>query len=204
MSDKMTILPDIRKNAMSDGPHRSLPMRAGWKRTAERADKPAYSAAEVADAICRAVEDDWRAEIPESCTKSLSQILGNQQLSLLDDASAAQFAAVRRSLSGWGSLGGVLIDCAEEAAARGKFGEDALRDAVRNALADRVLRNVKQVEEHYHRNSPQRGINIRERLDEAVTGVSFDTITRRVLQVGDRPEGHRRKQQGLDDGVPLP
>jgi hypothetical protein len=179
-------------------------MRAAWKRTAERADKPAYSAAEVADAMSRAVEDDWRAEIPESCIKSLSHILGDQQLSLLDDTNAAQFAAVRRSLRGCGSLGGVLIDCAEEAAGRGKFGEDALRDAVRNALVDRVLRNAKQVEEHYHRNSPQRGINIRERLDEAVTGVSFDTLTTRVLRVGDRPEEHWRKQRGLDDGVPLP
>ena len=189
---------------MSDGPHRSLPMRAGWKRTAEQADKPAYSAAEVTDAICRAVEEDWRAEISDSCASRLGRILGDRQLSLLDDTRAAQFAAVRRSLEGSGSLGGVLIDCAEEAVARGKFGDDALREAVGNALADRALRNAKQVEEYYHRNSTQRGINVRERLDEAITRVSFDAVTNRVLRIGDRPAGRTEKQQGLDDGVPLP
>jgi hypothetical protein len=87
---------------MSDGPHRSLPMRAGWKRTAEQADKPAYSAAEVSDAMCRAVEDDWRAEISDSCVRRLGQILGDQQLSLLDDKRAAQPSDGRwRGLAAW-------------------------------------------------------------------------------------------------------
>ncbi len=36
---------------MSDGPHRSLNMRRGWKRFAKRADKEAYAPEEVCDAI---------------------------------------------------------------------------------------------------------------------------------------------------------
>ena len=51
---------------MSDGPHRSLPLRPGWKRTAERADTPAYEATEVTRAASRALEDDWRAEVPDA------------------------------------------------------------------------------------------------------------------------------------------
>jgi hypothetical protein len=189
---------------MSDGPHRSLPMRAGWRRAAERADRPAYSAEEVIDAICRAVEEDWRAEIPDSCVGRLGKVLGDRQLSLLDDSRAAQFAAIRRSLEGSGSLGGVLVDCVEECVANGKFGEAALRESVENALSDRVLRSARQMEEHYHRTSTRRGLNIRDRLTEAITRVSYDALTNRVLRVGDRPAERPKKQQGLDDGVPLP
>ena len=189
---------------MSDGPHRSLPMRAGWKRAAEWASRPVYSGAEVTEAICRAVEQDWRAEIPDACVRKLSEVLGDRQLSLLNDSRAAQFAAIRRSLKGSGSLGGVLLDCAEEAAASGKFGDDALRKAVENALSDRMLRSARQVEEHCHRNSTARGLNIRDRLAESITGASLDSVVNRVLRVGDRSAERLKKQQGLDDGVPLP
>jgi len=36
---------------MSDGPHRTLPMRRGWKRLAKRADKSAFNAEDVKDAV---------------------------------------------------------------------------------------------------------------------------------------------------------
>jgi hypothetical protein len=158
----------------------------------------------VTEAICRAVEDDWRAEVPDTCVRRLGEALGDRQLSLLGDSRAAQFAAIRRSLKGCGSLGGVFVDCAEETAASGKFGDDALREAVENAVSDRVLRSARQVEEHYHRHSTGRGLNIRNRLAEAITGTSLVSIVNRVLQVGDRPVERLKKQQGLDDGVPLP
>ena len=96
---------------MSDGPHRSLPMRPAWKKAAERADKPAYSAQAVREAISQAVESDWRAEVSDSCVRNLSEIFGDRQLPLLKDSRAAQFAAIRRSLEGAGGLGGVLVDC---------------------------------------------------------------------------------------------
>ena len=35
---------------MSDGPHKSLNMRSGWKKLAERADQPAFEPEHVADA----------------------------------------------------------------------------------------------------------------------------------------------------------
>jgi hypothetical protein len=48
---------------MSDGPHRSLPMRRGWKRVAERGDKRAYASEEVSEAIIVALEQDCRQEM---------------------------------------------------------------------------------------------------------------------------------------------
>jgi hypothetical protein len=189
---------------MSDGPHRSLPMRPAWKKAAERADKPAYSFQEVGQAISEAAASDWRAEVPDSCVRRLDEILGDRQLHLLEDSRVAQFAAVRRSLEGAGGLGGVLVDCAEQVAARGKFGEEALREAVSEALSDRVSRSAKQMEEHYHRTSIERGVNMRGRLAEAVQKISYDALTHHALRVGDRPVQRSKKQAGLDDGVPLP
>ena len=49
---------------MSDGPHRSLPMRPQWKRLAERAHNQAFSVEEAGDAIVDAVSQDWTKEMP--------------------------------------------------------------------------------------------------------------------------------------------
>src|ERR1700683_1595761 len=157
---------------MSDGPHRSLPMRPGWKRAAERADTPAYSVTEVSDTICRAVEEDWRAEISDACVRRLGGMFSDQQLPLLGDLRAGDFADLRRSLDGAGSLGGVLIDCAQQMLANGRVGPEGLRETIVNALNDRQLRSARQIEECYLRNSRTRGINMRERLAEAMSHAS--------------------------------
>lgn len=97
---------------MSDEPHRSLPLRLGWRRTAERADTSSYEAAEVTLTASRALEDDWRSEMPEVCLRKLEEICVDQrQLSLLGDPRTAELAAQRRALDGLGSLGGILVDC---------------------------------------------------------------------------------------------
>ena len=55
---------------MSDGPYRSLKMPRGWKKLAERADKKAYAPEEVRDALPDALEQDWRAEVPDGVCSS--------------------------------------------------------------------------------------------------------------------------------------
>ena len=44
---------------MSDGPHRTLPMRHAWKQLAKRADKSANDSRDVADAICPTLVANW-------------------------------------------------------------------------------------------------------------------------------------------------
>ena len=65
---------------MSDGPHRSLPMRPAWKKLAERADKAAFSAEEVRDALPAALAEDWRKEIPDSIVWKVREILSDSQI----------------------------------------------------------------------------------------------------------------------------
>jgi len=189
---------------MSDGPHRSLPMRPGWKRTAERADTASFESADITAAACRALEQDWRQEMSESCLRRLAEIcVDQQQLSLLGDARIAELAAQRRALDGLGSLGGVVVDCLQEALAGGKSGAEALHEAAGNALNDRLQRNARQIEEHYLRYSKIRGLNMRQRLSETLGQVSIGDVLNRVLRVGDRAARRSDKQQGLDDGVTL-
>jgi len=115
---------------------------------------------------------------------------------LLEDSRAAQFAEVRRSQEGAGGLGGVLTDCAEHAAARGKFGDEALRQVISDAIRDRVSRNAKQMEEHYYRTSTERGVNMRDRVSEAMREISYDALTDHALRVEDWPARRSKKQVG--------
>ena len=48
---------------MSDGPHRSLPMRQGWKRVAERGANDNFTTEQIAAAIVPALEQDWHADV---------------------------------------------------------------------------------------------------------------------------------------------
>ena len=48
---------------MSDGPHRSLPMRPRWKKVAEYAGNEAFPLEDICDAIVVAVEWDWRKDV---------------------------------------------------------------------------------------------------------------------------------------------
>ena len=44
---------------MSDGPHKSLNMKPGWKKVAERADLAAFEPEQVSEKLMSALQDDW-------------------------------------------------------------------------------------------------------------------------------------------------
>ncbi|MCY4635508.1 MAG: hypothetical protein OXG04_13560 [Acidobacteria bacterium] len=49
-------MPDSKDAQLSDGPHRSLNMRRGWKRLAERAANAAFDDNERRDALAGALQ----------------------------------------------------------------------------------------------------------------------------------------------------
>ena len=110
---------------MSDGPHRSLKMRRGWKRFAERADKAAFAPEEVCDAIPAALEQDWRKEVPPSLPRQIREILQDNQSSLFEDQRIEKLEVLRSKTAGY-PLAGAFLDCAIQAAAKGKAGDEAL------------------------------------------------------------------------------
>src|SRR5713101_9857445 len=101
---------------MSDGPHRSLPMRKGWKRVAESADNDAFGTDEIRDAILPALEEDCRGEISPEFFGSLRRVCADQEASLFENDVTPSLEALR-SAAGAG-LGRVVLNYALQQAAR--------------------------------------------------------------------------------------
>ena len=60
---------------MSDGPHRSLPMRRPWKTVAECADNAAFEVDEIREAIVPALEQDCRREMRREFLDGLCRVV---------------------------------------------------------------------------------------------------------------------------------
>ena len=188
---------------MSDGPHRSLNMPRGWKKLAKRADKKAYAPDEVRDALPEALEQDWSAEVPDSICRGIRDILGDNQSSLFDDQRVERLENLRNETAGY-LLGNVVLDCVIEAAARGRGGDKALREAAVKALSDRAARGARQVEEHYCRESTHhRATHVRERIETGITQSDLDGIAGRLVGTDKYERPRPAKKTGIDDGVQL-
>jgi hypothetical protein len=190
---------------MSDGPHRSLKMRRGWKRVAERGDKRAFATDEISNAIIPALEQDCREEMSPQFLDSLCTVCRNQEDSLFKDQIEPQLEALRRSAGS--GIGRVVLDDVIRLSASGEQGQDIAVKAMTNAFTDRAARGARQVEEHYLREATApRAQRVRERIDQAIS-TSADAIrglARQMLRIdADRSARPPLKRQGLDDGVRL-
>ena len=187
---------------MSDGPHRSLPMSPGWKRLARRAANKAFSPEEVCDALPAALQLDWRTEVPKKLCRLISDILKDSQCSLFDDQRVRNLEALRRETAG-SNLGNSFLDYAIQAVMQERNGEDAIKIAAANAIADRSARGARQVEEHYYRESTHaRASHVRERIESGVSQSDFAAIAGRLVGIdaSKRPLAPAKKT-GLEDGV---
>lgn len=182
---------------MSDGPHRSLPMRRWWKRLAERADKCAFTAYEVAEALVPALEAECRSEMTSAFRDRLRReaaepTLFGPQLTMVDEQAATGFE--RRVL---GHL--AVLSPAESSDG------SAIQTALENALRGEALRYSRQIEEHYLREAPpHRAQNVRDRLNEALGRSNVRAIGEKLLRLKNSDRTARVSiKSGLDDGVKL-
>jgi hypothetical protein len=189
---------------MSDGPHRSLNMRRGWKKVAEFADNRTFDPAQVSDTVIAAFNDDWRAEVSPEVAGGVRDILGGQEDSLFRDQKVMQLEALRRVTAGHG-LGQVLIDCALRAVLNPAQGADPAVEAAANALAIWGARHGRQIEEHYCRESTDsRAASVRERIEEGINHTPLQGLARQLLGLDPAPVPRKpRKQTGLDEGARL-
>src|ERR1700730_3766531 len=117
---------------MSDGPHRSLPMRRGWKRVAESADNHAFGTDEIRDAILPALEEDCRGEISPEFFSSLRRVCADQEASLFKNDVAPSLEALRNAAGA--GLARVVLNYALQQAARGNIAKDIPESALKGAL----------------------------------------------------------------------
>lgn len=187
---------------MSDGPHRSLPMKRGWQRVAERADNRAFAADEISTAIIPALEQDCRDEMSTGFIDGIRRVFEEQESMLFKDDVRARIEDLRGQ-AGCG-IGRTLLDNVVQISATDTAGVAALINAMTAALGDRATRCSRQTEEHYYRNSTApRAINVRARFEEGIASASLDALARQVLKLDARSPARPLKRDGLDDGVSL-
>lgn len=182
---------------MSDGPHRSLPLRRHWKDFAERCAKAAYSAGEVREALPYAL----KREILEAPIKEVRSIFNND--TLFPELRQESFDELRRACRG-SAAATRLIDCAVEALSNGLTGDEATHSALKNAAEDTALACLRATEEHYQREAGPRSAGfVRTRLDDARRGLDCGAIASDLLSAASPPA--RRtvtlpRHNGVDDG----
>lgn len=186
---------------MSDGPHRSLEMRRGWKKVAEYADNEAFARDEVRDAVESAVEKDWRKDIPLALISSIRDVLGGT--TLFSEDTLRSIEDLRQTVSG-SSMGNALLDHLACAVSSGMTGDAALREAVVNTSVDQSARCARQVEEHYLRKSTiENSQDVRQRIEGAIEGADFGSLADRIIAPTSMKAPKVQKKDGVDDGVQL-
>lgn len=188
---------------MSDGPHRSLPLRPAWKRFAGCADNISFSAEEVAEMVCPAVADDWRSEIRPGLIHAIASILDEPVQKGFFAGDIAEVARLRARCDS--PFAAAFCDAAKDALLDGIRGTEALERAIESSCQDRSLCQVRSVEEHYLRKSGRnRAANVRTRLEEAVQKASFRELSKAIAQgVSTARRFDPPARDGLDDGVQL-
>ncbi|SCA56746.1 conserved hypothetical protein [Candidatus Terasakiella magnetica] len=187
---------------MSDGPHYSLNMRKAWKRVAEKGDTHACSISEVKDALADALAADFKYENGSESIDKIKDILSNPQGDLLSNNPVEQLEQNRLQFSGH-ELSERFIDHIQEALLDGNRGEMAVTIGVENALAERSMRYVRSIEEHYLReDSRARSTFLRSRLDQAIRQSSFHEITSELSNSGNSSWKQKSiKKNDIDQGV---
>lgn len=183
---------------MSDGPHKSLPLRQHWKNLAERAATPAYSLDEVAEAWSVALNEEMR-EVPLDQIRTI--LGGGKQRSLFNEECAAQLEAARGICRG-SMAGTAVIDCALEAHAKGLKGDEAYEAAIHNAHEVLVRSATHSIDEHYKREDQPNAATVRERLDAGCQQQS-NSIGSSASSRSEPSNARLKKRTGVDEGPPL-
>lgn len=188
---------------MSDGPHRSLKMSRGWKMCAERADNDAYEPAQVREAVREAIGQEWREGMSDSVCMRIRGIMDQDGGHLSNGQRVEELEALRPRVAGH-VLPTLVLEHVIDAATRGQCGQEALNNAVGDALMDRSVRGSRQIEEHYRREATDsRATNIRKRIEAAMSRPDMGTLAERLLDTQKHGGSMSTKRTGLDEGVRL-
>lgn len=189
---------------MSDGPHRSLRMKRGWRRVAERTDNDAFGIDEISNAVFSALEHDCRDEMSREFIDHIRRIIEEQEMLLIKDDAKERIETLGAE-AGYG-IGQKLIENLVRITSDREPDLHHLIHAMTAALADRAVKCSRQVEEHYlRRSTATRANNVRARVEQGIARADLDILARNVLNIKSSGPGRPSlKRDGLDDGVSLP
>jgi hypothetical protein len=198
------ITSDIGGNAMSDGPHRSLPMRRAWKELAKRGDQSTYDSEHVAEAAGHALASDFKNEVSAKLISALKDVFTGRDNSLGLPEIALQKLKDAKVLAAGSVFGLSAVAWSIQLVHEGRLGQQGLYDAVGLAAKERGFANTRSVEEHYLRNSNQRRADgVVARLNSAISGLTEGKLGSMLVNPPPATARAPRKKAGLDEGVPL-
>jgi hypothetical protein len=185
---------------MSDGPHRSLPMKRAWRIVAERADNRAFGIDEICTAMIPALARDCRDEMSPEFTSRIRGLFERQETLLIKDDIALALEALRHG-AGVG-IGRRLIESVARISTDAVASVRTLVKALAAVLQERAARSSRQIEEHSLRKSTApRASSVRARLEQATADAPFYALARQVLKLDNkRPARSSGKRGGLDEG----
>jgi hypothetical protein len=188
---------------MSDGPYRSLPMSASWKRVAQCGEKDAFEIGDISAALVPALAGDWRTDVQPSFLDQLIAVVTQQETLLFQETFAGQLEALR-SVAGCG-LGRRLLDLTLLALESGERGIAALKLGAKDALYDQASRRARQMEEHYLREANrQTASDVRRKIEGGIMNAPLESLAHKVVDGEAAPRKVKvEKFSGLDDGVML-
>ena len=179
-------------------------MPRSWKKLAECADKEAFSVEDVCDRFRAALKKDWRKEIPGSLIEECREIVSDNQTNLVDIQTTDRLKLLRREAAGY-TIRGLFLDNTIRAVEQGISGDKAIIEASRQVLFDYASRRLRQVEEHYLRESTrEHATHVRQRIKHAIEKCAHESTGDYLLGIDkSKPSPKPVKKTGLDDGVQL-
>lgn len=185
---------------MSDGPHFSLDLRKGWKKTAEVCDNAASTPEERTNAISDALAADCQHELIADAIKQAQKDLTSDQGTLFAETDMQD---IRENFAGY-ELVERFADFTDLAISEGYSPYNSIEIGLGNALNERATRNARSMEEHYLRESNQfRSNTLHNNIQNAIENTSFRGLAKEIITPPNRRYQNKSvKQTGLDDGVP--
>lgn len=189
---------------MSDGPHRSLPMRRPWKELAKRGDQLTYDSEQVAEAAAHALVSDFKNEVSGRLLSALKDVFTGRDNSLGIPEIAFQQLEEAKALAAGSVFGMNAVAWSIQLVHEGRLDKQALYDAVGLAAKERGFANTRSVEEHYLRESSQRRADsVSARLNSAISGLSEGKLGSMLIDPQPAVAQALRKRTEINDGVPL-
>ena len=178
---------------MSDGPHRSLPLKLPWKRYAERAARGASSSAEIEEALVHAAIDEFR-QIPRVVRVAVCR---NGLLLRPRGVSNGELPT---------TAGNILMEHWHKEAKVGAPNAAMRRRVVSGALREILRAAERSIREHYLRKArPSTAMRLIERSRAAVSQLDYSAVASGIVESsGSAPQSRLlRKRRGVDEGPEL-
>jgi len=184
---------------MSDGPHKSLPMKPKWRSVCERAYNRTFGIDEISTAMLPALAMDCHDEMNPRFIEGLRGLCQQQETLLFINLSDRMEGLHQEAGNG---IGRRVLEHFERLVGQERVTVETAVKAIECAGAERIAKSNRQIEEHTLRKvTASRANEVRSRLEQATATTRLTGLARQVLKLDDVGAARSSaKRDGLDEG----